>query len=157
MTSDVFFLVVLFVSDLDFAFAFFGHFVSDSVGTVFVVNDLWLDVDLVDDRLLFCVLSVDDLLLLLFWQFIKSLLCLSIQNLIFWDSDVKSLDFNLELITTSCSVGTFSVSGLDDKHSFTVNNVVFEKTWAIADCLVGFGVQEISKVSLSDGHVILSA
>jgi hypothetical protein len=67
VASDVFLFVVFFVSYLDFTFALFGDFISYSVGTIFVVDNLWLDVDLINDGLLFGVLGIDDLFLLFFW------------------------------------------------------------------------------------------
>lgn len=67
MASNVLFLLVFLVSDLDFAFTLFWNFVSDCVCTVFVVDDFGLDIDLVNNGLLFSGFSVEDFLLLFLW------------------------------------------------------------------------------------------
>lgn len=51
----------------------------------------------------------------------------------------------------------FSVTSLNVEHCFSINMVVFKQSRAKTDSLVGFGVQEIGKLSWSDCQVIFAA
>ena len=81
---------------------------------------------------------------------------LGVQDFVLRNCDIKSLDFDIKLIPTCGSVGTFSVSGLNDEHSLSINDIVIEQTRAIADGLVGLGVKEIGELGLGDGQVIFT-
>jgi len=80
----------------------------------------------------------------------------SIENLVLRYSYIKSFNFNLKLISSSSSVGTFCISGLNYEHSLSINNILIKKTRAITDCLVSFSVKEISKFRFCDCHVIFT-
>lgn len=124
MTTNLFFLFILFIGNIDLTFTLFRNFISDCICSIFIIYDLSLNMNLINDGLFFSSLSIKNFLSFFFWQLIKCLLLLNIQNFIFWNSDIQSFYSYFKLITTSCSVSTFSVSGLNDKHSFTINNVI---------------------------------
>ncbi len=58
MTSDVFFFLIFFVSDLDFTFTFIRYFVSYCISSIFVVDNFSLNVNLINDGLLFGSFSI---------------------------------------------------------------------------------------------------
>jgi len=132
LSSNGEFFALLDEINFNLAFAFFRYFVFDQISTVFVIGYLRSNINPIHEGFSISCLLVYDGLSLFLRQSIKGFLLFVIHHLFFRDSDIQSLNLDLELITTSCSVLTLGVSGLDEEHTFRIYVVVFQKTWTEA-------------------------
>lgn len=99
---------------------------------------------------------IQNLLSIFFRKLVKSFLLFGIQNFIFRNHNIKSFNLNTKIIPSCCSVSSLSVSCLNNKHSLAIGYILLKKTWTIANCLIGFSVKEIRKISFSNCHIVFT-
>lgn len=121
-----------------------------------MVDDFGSDVDAVENGLAVSSLLISNSFSVFLGQSIKCFSLLFVHHFFFRNWNVQASNLHSELVSSSCTVLTFSISGLNEEHSFSVNVIVFKKSRTIDDGLICFGVEEICELSRSDSKVIFT-
>lgn len=140
MASNFLFLLILLIKNLNLTFALVCYSISNSISSIFIINNFRFYVHFVNQGLFFSGFIIQNFLSIFLRKLIKCFLLFGIQDFILRDNDIESFNFNTKIITSCCSVSSLSVSCLNDEHSLAICYVFLKETWAIANCLIGFSV-----------------
>ena len=125
MTSDLFSFSFFNKFDFNFTFAFFRSFVFYKISSIFMICNLSRNECFLLKSSSFSIFLLHYCFSLFFRKSIKGFLCFLIHNFFFRNLNIQPSDFNIELISSSCSIFSFSISCLNVEHCFSINMISF--------------------------------
>ena len=156
-SSDGFSFSLFDEVDGNFAFAFLRSFVLDQVGAIFMIGNSGRNVGFLFQGSLFSLFLLNNSFSFFFRKGVIGFLCLLIHRFFLRNFNIQSSDFDVKFISSSCSILSFCISGLDIEHSISFNVVAFQQAGSKGNGLVGFGVQEVGEICRGDGQIVFAA